>query len=95
MQQCRAVSIPIHSDVHIIYPDEFQYAKESFNAFFAFLELLTWGSLRRCGSWSPADTDDVRASSRGGALGLMMAALPKRGREYSQPGGLKNAQDHV
>ena len=74
--------MPIHSDVHITYPDECPYAKQfSQHFFFAFLELLTWGSLRRCGHWSPADTDNGRASSRGGALGLMMAALPKRGRE--------------
>ena len=73
--------MPIHSDVHITYPDECPYAKQFSHIFFAFLELLTWGSLRRCGSWSPADTANGRASSRGGALGLMMAALPKRGRE--------------
>ena len=73
--------------VHIIYPDELQYAPQFFNAFFTFFYLLIHGSLRRCGSWSPADTDNVRASSRGGALGLMMAALPKRDREYSQTRG--------
>ena len=34
-------------------------------------------------------------SSRGGALSLMMAALPKRDQEYSQPGVLENARHPV
>ena len=98
------VTMPIHCEMHLTYPDECAHATHVPTFVFAFLELLTWGSWRHCGGWSPADTDKVRASSRGGALGLMMAALPKRRGKYSQARGrgecfqakgLNTAQDHA
>ena len=52
-----------------------------------YTEIVVDRSPNRIGQNWATTADNVRASSRGGALGLMMAALPKRGREYSQPGG--------